>query len=245
MQPSCRHSFTTPARTNAQTLFWALRSRIQTLVWQRGEQRPHYDGRRVACHRYHPELSGAAAPPANLPPSTPAIVVSLHPIGGFCAVSHTLPLPESIETEVKVVAADGSANGMCATFGKKIHCVAAEPDATFLRVGVTDGRDEVAFVTAVLQRLRRGYRVLLMRSLLGTRIELCYLFVRTSFGSIHNEWSTPRQLTMTSNQHRDEKVQLRDENTLLRDENAQLRQQLGLPSVPDQNGQPHLDSARD
>ena len=114
-----------------------------------------------------------------------------------------------------------------------------------LRVGITDVRHEVAFETVVLQRLRRGYRVLLMRTLLGTRIELCYLFVLISFGSIRNEWSTPRQLTMTSNQHRDEKVQLRDENTQLRDENMELRQQLGFPPVPDQSEKSHPESARD
>ena len=73
--------------------------------------------------------------------------------------------------------------------GETVHCVAAEPHATFLRVSVTERRDragvsnllgegwrdagqEVAYTIAVLGRLRRGYRVLQLRGLLGTRIEL-------------------------------------------------------------------------
>eukprot|EP00966_Prymnesium_polylepis_P206445 4783363-Prymnesium_polylepis.1 len=33
-----------------------------------------------------------------------------------------------------------------------------------------------------------------MRSLLGTRIELCYLFVRISFGSTRQLWPSARQV---------------------------------------------------
>ena len=79
---------------------------------------------------------------------------------------------------------------------QNIHCVAAEPHATIVRVSVTDGGQEVAYETAVLGRLRGGYRVLQMRSVLGTRIELCYLFIKISFGSEPNLWATPRQLRM-------------------------------------------------
>ena len=79
---------------------------------------------------------------------------------------------------------------------QNIHCVAAEPHATIVRVSVTDGGQEVAYETAVLGRLRGGYRVLQMRSVLGTRIELCYLLVKISFGSEPNLWATPRQLRM-------------------------------------------------
>jgi hypothetical protein len=73
------------------------------------------------------------------------------------------------------------------------HCVAAEPYATFLRVGVSTGRHEVAYGTAVLGRLRGGYRILQMRGPLGTRIELCYLFVQVSFGTERHLWATSRQ----------------------------------------------------
>jgi len=82
---------------------------------------------------------------------------------------------------------------MNAVFGTEVHCVAAEPRATFVRVGVTEGKQEVAYAVSVLGRLRGGYRVLQLRSVLGTRIELAYLFVRISFGAVRNRWATPRQ----------------------------------------------------
>eukprot|EP00966_Prymnesium_polylepis_P208216 4823048-Prymnesium_polylepis.1 len=99
------------------------------------------------------------------------------PLPGFCAISDVLPLPHGRTNELTTPAVEG--NGMNAVFCKTIHCVSAEPHATFLRVAVGDGWQEVvAFETAVLGRLRLGYRVFLMRSVLGTRIELCYLFVK-------------------------------------------------------------------
>ena len=88
---------------------------------------------------------------------------------------------------------------MNASFDQTVHCIAAGPDATFLRVSVHDGnRQEVAYETAVLGRLRRGYRILQLRGPLGTRIELCYLFVKISFGKEPNEWANPRQARLTS-----------------------------------------------
>jgi len=158
---------------------------------KRGEQRPRYNGSRGACHRYHPELSGSPSPPDNLDSSSPMITLSLHPIGGFCAVSETLPLPQNVGTQVQTVAVES--NGLNAVYRQRIHCIAAEPDAAFVHVSVTDGDREVAFETAVLGRLRHGYRVLQLRGMLGTRIELCYLFVKVSFGTEHNFWATPRQ----------------------------------------------------
>ena len=62
---------------------------------KRTEQRPRYDGSRGACHRFHQrELSGKAIQPDGLPPSSPAISVSLHPIGGVrmpCTISRLSP----------------------------------------------------------------------------------------------------------------------------------------------------------
>ena len=85
---------------------------------------------------------------------------------------------------------------MNAALGETMICVAAEPHATFVRVGVTDSGREVAYESAVLGRLRRGFRVLQLRGLLGTRIELCYLFVKLSFGSETNLWPSARQLRL-------------------------------------------------
>jgi hypothetical protein len=111
---------------------------------------------------------------------------------GFCAVSSSLPLPMSTETEITTRTV--KRNGMNASFMTRVHCVAAEPHATFLRVSVTDAGQEVAYESAVLGRLRRGYRVLQLRGMLGTRIEVCFLFLRISFGSEMHLWSTPRQV---------------------------------------------------
>lgn len=127
----------------------------------------------------------------------PTLRVSLHPIGGFCAVSHHLPLSQNTDAELSIHATTGF--GMCANFGRTIHCVAAEPYATFVRFDVSDGRQELAYESAVLGRLRRGYRVLQLRGghdgqgkMLGTRIEICYLFIRITVGSEHNLWAEPR-----------------------------------------------------
>lgn len=159
---------------------------------KRGEHRPHRAGE---CHKYIPELSGTFAPPNCTESSSPALKLSLLPVGGICAISKSLPLPLNLETEGTTRAA--RRNGMNAPFGDTFHCVAAEPHATFLRIAVTDERgDEVAYVTAVLGRLRQGYRVLMMRGLLGVRIELCCLFVRISYGSELNMWLTTRQLRL-------------------------------------------------
>ena len=49
---------------------------------KRGEKRPRHDGRRGACHKYHPELSGGHVPPNDRDPSVLALTVALHPIGG-------------------------------------------------------------------------------------------------------------------------------------------------------------------
>lgn len=113
---------------------------------------------------------------------------------GFCALSEKLPLAQiDLKTELTTPAV--KYNGLNAPFGQTVHCVAAEPTATFLRVGILDGSQEVAYETAVLGRLRVGYRVFQMRSMLGTRIELCYLFVKISTGSEPNQWGTPRQVS--------------------------------------------------
>eukprot|EP00966_Prymnesium_polylepis_P201241 4662715-Prymnesium_polylepis.1 len=133
------------------------------------------------------------APPARGPPSAPVLSITLHPIGGFCAISRKLPLPRRLETDIRVLVLTET-NGMNATIGETVLCAAAEPHATFIRVAVIDGRQEVAYDTAVLGRLRHGFRVIQLRSLLGTRIELAYLFVCVSFAREPNQRHTSRQV---------------------------------------------------
>jgi hypothetical protein len=142
-----------------------------------------------------PELSGAPAPPDNSDTSAASLHLSLHSIGGFCALSSSLPVPKSIETEVSL---SPLGHGLSIVYEKKVHCVAAEPSQTILRVGVTDGGHEIAFETAVLGRLVPDYRVLPLRGRLGARIELFYLLVRITFGEHKNLWQTSRQLRVQS-----------------------------------------------
>jgi len=175
---------------------WLYRVSIHVLslhnLPKHGEQRPRLDGRRSAAHRCHPELSGSTTTPNKLGTSAPALSMSLHPFGGFCAISGILPLPIIVNTEVTLSHHD---NGMNAPCGKMVYCVAAEPHATILRIGVKDRKQGlVAYESAVLGRLRGGHRVFQLRSLLGTRIEICYLFVRITFGRERNLWPTPRQM---------------------------------------------------
>ena len=76
---------------------------------------------------------------------------------------------------------------------EQVHCVAQETNATVLRVGVTEGRKEVAYESVMLGRLRPGYRVLQLRSsATGTRIELCCVLIRISFGVEPNLQVTAR-----------------------------------------------------
>jgi len=172
-----------------------------------GEQRPSFDGRRGAAHKYHPELSGASIPPNSAAASTPALRVALAPIGGFCAVSKELPLRVTAEAELFLAPGD---NGMNAHFDETVHCVAAEPDTTFLKIGVIDGpRDrEVAYVSAVLGRLRGGHRVFQLRGRHGSRIELCFLFVHITLSEEPNLWPSANQQKKLLQRHVEQGMEL-------------------------------------
>jgi len=199
---------------------------------KRGEVRPRLDGVHSECHKWRPELTGVNAPPTSLEPSNPTLIVSLHPVGGFCAVSEKLPLAQNVEAEAHL-RENSAFNGMNVQLGSTVHCCAAEPHSTFFRVGVSDDGQEVAFETAVLGRFRLGYRVFQLRSSLGTRIELCYLFVQIAFGTEPNLWATPRELRIQSSMVEAQRAQLMEtiqeqlqphinKNAKLADENAKL-----------------------
>lgn len=156
---------------------------------KRGEHRPRRLG---PCHAHAPALSGTRAPPGRDEPSSPAVSLSLHPIGGFCTISSTLPA-KGVVAERTTSAING--NGLNPRFAQTFHCLAAEPHETFLKVSVVEeGGREVAYETCILGRLRPGYRNFRLRDRLGTRIELCHLFVRISFGREPNEWHSPTDL---------------------------------------------------
>eukprot|EP00966_Prymnesium_polylepis_P324031 7380144-Prymnesium_polylepis.2 len=115
-------------------------------------------------------------------------------LAGSCAVCEKLPVPQRPTAEFSTSVSQ-KGNGLNMTFGATVHCVAAEPLATFMRIAVSGGNQEIAYETVVLGRLRVGYRVLPLRSSVhGTRIELAYLFVCIRIGDEPNLWPTARHL---------------------------------------------------
>jgi len=196
----------TPDGLHSDSHFWPLpretlhRTSIEVLSLHQlpklGEQRPRYSGSRSECHEFASELSGVPAPPNDLDPSCPQLTFQIHPIGGFGVVSKVLPIPHDRKVQIALSPGD---NGMNSEIGETAHCIAAEPLTTILRISVTDteSMQELAYETAVLGRLRSGYRVFQFRGPLGTRAELCYLFVRISLGEEAHMWPTARELLLT------------------------------------------------
>jgi hypothetical protein len=104
--------------------------------------------------------------------------MSLHAIGGQCAVVTCLPPREGAQASYTTDTVIG--NGLTATFNEVVHCLATEPRETVLKVAVMDGELEVAYEMVVLDTLRGGYRCLSLRSPVGTRIRLCSLLLHIS-----------------------------------------------------------------
>mmetsp|Transcript_20536 Transcript_20536/g.61062 ORF Transcript_20536/g.61062 Transcript_20536/m.61062 type:complete len:192 (-) Transcript_20536:479-1054(-) len=160
-------------------------------------------------------LSGLAVPPDSLKPSSPSCKLSLYSIGGVCAVGKEEPLPQN--PEIEFTTATVAHNGLNASFvDATVHCVAAEPEATFLRISINDRQREVAYETTLLGRLRSGYRAFQLRSLRGTRIELCCLFAHVRKGSEPNRWASANQMRSTSVKSARKVQQLEAELTKLR-----------------------------
>lgn len=145
--------------------------------------------------RYEPQLSGG---PPLLPAqggiSSPRISIELLPIGGICGVALELPARRLKDVHLTQRAAE---NGLNACFNETVHCLAQEPTMTVLRVAVLEGDKDVAYETCLLSSLRSGYRVLHLRSLLGTRIEGCVLFVQISRGVEPNSFGITGQKVQT------------------------------------------------
>lgn len=160
----------------------------------RGEVRPFTaGGRHAACHAFESSLSvrGGAVPPKASAAGvvSPSIQLELYAIGGFCCISDcTQPEASKLQTRYRTRSVDG--NGLAAEFGQTVHCLAAEPRETVLRVVVFDGEAEVAYETAVLGALRSGYRCFQLRHMrTGTRIELCSLLVHIEIAEEPHLWA--------------------------------------------------------
>jgi len=101
-------------------------------------------------------------------------------------VTQELPPPQEPVTSFATRTVES--NGLHAYFDESVHCLAAEPFQTILRLAVIDAEQEVAYETAVLGALRPGFRCVQLRSKLGTRIEMCYAFVHIECGVAPNAW---------------------------------------------------------
>jgi len=197
---------------------------------KRGEARPQSDSSWDGVR--HPslvaELRGKSSLPDGAEPSSPSVCVSIHTIGGFCAVSSELPLRSDLDVgqlQTEHHTTSVQSNGLNPHFGgQAIHCVAAEPQQTFVRVSIIDNAGgsakEVAYETAVLGRLRRGYRVFRLRSALGSRIELCCLLVKISFGTEACEWTRPSEQRIRSKRQHDALTSLKA--SLLQEQEGKL-----------------------
>ena len=73
----------------------------------------------------------------------------------------------------------------------------------------------------MLGALRAGYRGIQLRSRLGTRLELCHLFVHVALGEEENTNASVAEL-------RDQLQQLRDQQQGLHEELVSLRQRVKL-----------------
>eukprot|EP00966_Prymnesium_polylepis_P059185 1371782-Prymnesium_polylepis.1 len=224
----------------------------------RGEHRPETStGKRSACHQYGNEyvnLSGLSVPPkasaASL--SSPSVALELHAIvsrsspkhapptsalsrtecDGFCCVSdNEHPKNSQVTTRFRTRVVEG--NGLVAEFGQVVHCLAAEPRETILRVVVQDGDAEVAYDTAVLGVLRDGYRCFQLRSpRTGTRIQLCSLLVHIAVREVKNLWAEDEVLRRLLEQQQAINEELEAQLTEQRRRNAELELAAAAPPQP-------------
>ena len=188
----------TPAPTGEALCWPPRRSRVTRVTLRilslhhlptRKEGRPRlHAGRRARSHALVPSLSGSFVTPDLGGASSPQVKVELFAIGGTALVSRVLPPPKlgSPPTSLTTPAIVG--NGLHAVLNETVHCLASEPAQTFFRVSVLDRKAEVAYETAVLGRLRSGYRCIELRARsTGTKIELCTLFVHIQMGQYELE----------------------------------------------------------
>ena len=134
-----------------------------------------------------PKLSGFPEPPYSGAVSSPSLTVELFSIGGFCCASAHLPPKEPSATRFHTPPVAG--NGLNPSWGHTVHCMAAEPTTTILKLSVNDGDTEVAYECIVLGVLRPGYRCVQLRSKLGTKIEMCFLMLHITIGERPNPWT--------------------------------------------------------
>ena len=187
----------------------------------RREARPQLQGgAHSASLRCVPELNGPCAPPdAGATPSSPSVSISLLAIGGFCRVSQDNPPTEDAGTAFSTSAA--IANGLNPVFHELVHCLAAEPNETVLKLGIVDADVEVAFATVVLGLLRPGYRSVQLRSRHGTRIQLCSLLVHIELANELSPITNQRDLML---EMRRQQLVISEQEKVIREQRERIQQ---------------------
>ena len=153
----------------------------------RKEQRPNLTG---ASHAFMPELSGSITPTKAGAVILPSFSAELHTMGGFCSICDQLPLThDSHQGRRMRFQAGHPTGGFYTQVEHTLHCIAAEPECTLLRVSVHDGDSLAAYAVAVLSQLRPGYRCFRLSTPLGVPIELACLFVHIEVSKETNVWA--------------------------------------------------------
>ena len=154
---------------------------------KRGERRPQKGN---DCHNYVPELTSTYAPPDwREPHSQTSVTVSLHPIGGFCATTNVLPPPAEVVTSITTEPVS-STGGLNVYFGGSeshtVHCLAAEPDETFIKISVADGGKEVMYHHKVAHTCPRALAI----SAITTNLLLSLLSDHPLWRPVHISFDT-------------------------------------------------------
>ena len=169
----------------------------------RKEARPLYEPH----HRYVERLRDVSLPPTAASVSSPALTVEVFAVGGYHCVTEQLPPPSPIAgnsppTRLHTIGVGG--DGLHPHFDMTVHCVAAEPKETMLRIGVQDltynpslqdeadartahHSQDCAYEVCILEALRPGYRSLPLRSRSGCFMDMCCLYIHVSISDAEVE----------------------------------------------------------
>jgi hypothetical protein len=131
------------------------------------------------------KLTDAQEAPQPGPAASPSVALEIFPLGGYAALASELPPPKPGMGQTRMRSAAVLGNGLNAPFDLLVHCLAAEPAHTLVRLSVNDGLEEVAYEAALLQALRPGYRCIPLRSVrTGTRIDMASLLVHVATSDV-------------------------------------------------------------